>query len=203
MSANVKGVSIVPKETLAAILPRLQEEKTKAFSGLIFTLITIAIFAVFAISPTLATIADLQKQLDDSTFVNNQLQTKINNLSSLQQQYNTLSPDLPIIMQAIPSSANIPYFFGQLQTLATETNVDLSRIQSYPVDISSTLVSPPYQSFAYNIDATGTTNQINSLLAKLSTLNRLTTIDSLSITKSDPLDTVRFSMKGSVFFKQL
>lgn len=203
-AANVKGIPIVPRETLAALLPRLQEERTKSFSGLALTLTTIAVFAFFAINPTLSTITDLQKQLSDSTFVNTQLQTKIDNLTTLQEAYNTMSPDLPTIMLAVPSSAQIPYFFGQLQALAVASGVNIAHIQSFPVQISTTSINPnPYQSFSFNIDGTGTTNQIDSFLGKMSTLNRLITTDSLSINAADAAGMIRFSIKGTAFFKQL
>ena len=66
---------------LIALLPRLREKKIQTFTTLALTLITFTVFSVFAISPTLGTITDLQKQISDSQFVNQQLQTKITALS--------------------------------------------------------------------------------------------------------------------------
>ena len=69
------------------MLPDFKEERTRKFTTLVFTLLALSFFGLFAISPTLSTIANLNKQLSDNEFVDSQLQNKINNLYTLQQDY--------------------------------------------------------------------------------------------------------------------
>ena len=61
------------------LLPNIQNEKTKAITMLIFTFVAMSFLGIFAINPTLSTIVELNKQLEESKFVHEQLQTKINN----------------------------------------------------------------------------------------------------------------------------
>jgi hypothetical protein len=49
-------------------LPDFKEKKIQAFITIALTLIALSFFAIFAINPTLSTIANLQKQSED-TFV--------------------------------------------------------------------------------------------------------------------------------------
>ena len=77
-----------------SLLPTLKEKKMRQFTTLALTFITIAFFGFFAITPTVNTISELQKQLDDSNFVNDALQKKIANLTTLQTTYTQIQPDL-------------------------------------------------------------------------------------------------------------
>ena len=55
------------------LLPDLKKEKTKKYSSIIFSLISLSFFGIFAINPTLSTIAKLRKELSDTKFVDEQL----------------------------------------------------------------------------------------------------------------------------------
>jgi len=63
------------------LVPNFKQEKTQKFTTVILTLIAFAILLIFAINPTLSTIANLQKQLDDAKFIKEKLDQKINDLS--------------------------------------------------------------------------------------------------------------------------
>ncbi len=90
------------------LLPNFHEENTRIITTLILTFLAMSFFGIFAINPTLSTIVTLKKQLADSQLVHEKLGTKINNLSSLQQQYTQLSSELPVVFEAIPQTAQAP-----------------------------------------------------------------------------------------------
>ena len=96
------------------LLPNMQQETARSFVTLILTFAALTFFGIFAINPTLTTIADLKKQLADDTDVDLQLKTKINNLSSLQQQYNQLGSNLTNILSAVPQNADAPFLSAQI-----------------------------------------------------------------------------------------
>lgn len=206
MNLSVKNITqTVPKDTLVKLFPRLQDERVRSFTTIVFTLVASAVFGLFAINPTVTTITELNKELADSTFVDQQLQTKIAALSSLQQQYNTMNNDLPFVMNAVPSSVNIPLLFGQLQAVADQSGITLAREQSFPVDVATTiLTNSPYTSFAFDVDGTGSQEQVITFINNLDQLNRLITIDTIAITKASTTeDAVRVSIKGKAYFKPL
>jgi Tfp pilus assembly protein PilO len=196
----------LPKDKyLVDILPRLKEAKTKSFITLVMTLISIAGFSIFAINPTISTIVQLNKQLDDSKFIVTKLNQKIENLSKLQQNYTIIQNDLPILLSAIPSSPNIPFFVGQIQSIAKKSNMNLVRVQTLPIEIpQGTMSTESYLSFAFNIDATGQPGDINNFISALNGFDRLITIDSFSISQTVISSTnVRINLKGRSFFKTI
>jgi len=189
---------------LTTLLPRLQEEKTRAFTTLAFTLIAIVIFGLFAINPTLGTIADLSKQLDDSNFVNQQLTQKVANLTKLQQQYATTQKDIPVVLAAIPTTPTIALFIGQIQTIANTANVELVRFQTFPVEIP--LGDQPvasYTSYIFSADVQGDLTNINAFITSLNSFSRITTIDGISVTQVNAGGVqTRANIRGKVYFKK-
>jgi Tfp pilus assembly protein PilO len=129
------------------------KEKPRKLSSLILSIVAFSFFGLFAINPTLSTIARLRKDLEDSKFVSQKLQEKIFNLYSLQQKYNNLQSDLPIILGAIPKSPEIPLLIGQIQTLSQENNISVGGIQSFEVEAANAEVTkkdPKTFSFAFS-----------------------------------------------------
>lgn len=189
---------------LSTLLPRLQEEKARAYTTIVFTLIAITIFGFFAINPTFGTIADLSKQLSDNQFVDQQLTTKIANLTKLQQQYGQLQTSLPIILAAVPTTPTMPFFIGQVQQLALRAHVDLVRIQTFPVEIPvGDVITSSFYSYVFGIDIQGSQDNINNFINSLNTFNRLVTIDGIAVTQVN-LNNVgaRANIRGDVFFKK-
>lgn len=187
---------------LVALLPRLRERRIRTFTTLALTLLTFTIFSVFAISPTLGTITDLQKQISDSEFVNQQLQTKITNLSVLQDNYTRLKPQLPAVYAGIPITAEIAIFLGQLQSIAINSQVTILRVQTLPVDFSSGTLSTKYSSYSFAIDVSGSQNDIVTFLHNLTSFSRLVSLDALSFGKTTRLaDVYTLSIRGSTYFQ--
>lgn len=194
----------IPKNVhIAALLPRLQEEKTKSFTTLVFTLIAVAVFAIFAINPTLSTIADLNKQLDDSKFVSDALGKKISNISSLQQSYTTMQSDIPIIFSSVPTSPEMPFFIAQLQAIANNTQVQLTHAQTLPVELTNNIAPvTTFSSFEFSVDVVGAIENINTFITRVGGFNRVLTIDSITIAKTAGTDnTARLNIKGKTYFK--
>jgi len=187
---------------LMALLPRLKEKKVQTFTTLTLTLVTFSIFAVFAISPTLGTITDLQKQISDSQFVNDQLQKKITALSVLQDNYTRLKPQLPAVMTAVPTTAELATFLGQLQALGDASGVAIDRVQTLPIDLSTPDPLAKYTSFSFAIDVEGGYDSTILFLKKVTTFNRIISIDALSFGKTSRLSqNYTLSMRGRAYFQ--
>ena len=152
------------------------------------------IFGFFAISPTLTTITQLKKQLSDSQYAETQLETKIQNLSTLQEKYAELTPQLPIIKDAIPDNPDASVLLGQLQQLADQAGLSLDSLQSFQVQLagppSSLLaeaaqVGPAQQkSYVVSLEGEGTYDAIAKMVNSIGTFNRIVTVESLGVTKS-------------------
>ena len=198
----------LPKDSkyLLTLFPMLKEQRVKSFTTLVLTFIALIFFGLIAINPTLSTIADLQKQINDNTVVANTLSQKISNISNLQQQYTTLEAqgDITTITNAFPKDPQISLFIAQIQALATKHAVVVSRIQTFPVDIGTQ--NPLYTSFAFSLDVIGAFSDCQSFLLSLVNYQRVTSIDSVSIstgntTQSALLGNTTLTIHGKAYFK--
>lgn len=179
------------------LLPNFKKEKTQKFTTVILTLIAIIILALFAINPTLSTIANLQKQLDDAKFVTGKLDEKINDLSILQTKYNNLEQELPIIYEAIPQKSEVPKFTGQIQKVAKDSSLNISSFQASDLNTVGT-----FSYYSFNLTAKGEYSNIISFISKLLDMRRVVYISNINMGKSaETNSSIQFSMQGIAFYK--
>jgi len=181
------------------LIPDFKKEKAQKFTTIVLTIIAVIVLALFAINPTLSTIANLNKQLEDARFVSKRLQDKINDLSILQAKYNSLQEDLPLIYEAVPKNTDAPKITGQIQAIANDSKVTLTSSQ-----VSNILLSPArFYYFSFNISLTGSYENLLSFVNKLSDSQRVTNIYNINIAKGQKEgDVLQASIKGQAFFKE-
>ena len=185
------------------LLPDLQKENVKAITMLIFTFSALSFFGIFAINPTLSTIITLKKQLADTTFVEEQLVTKINNLSSLQTKYNLLETDLPVLMDAIPETAAGPTLMGQIASLAQNAGLHVRLLQIAEVQLTAPKLPPTDgQSFVFTLEATGAYEDMARFITAVSRFNRIVTLESVSIVKDPKQNTLVLDIRGREYFQK-
>ena len=186
------------------LLPDLKKEKTKNYSIIIFSLISLSFFGIFAINPTLSTIAKLKKELSDTKFVDEQLSKKIANLSSLQEKYNIVEKDIPIVLAAIPNNPQIPLLRGQIQAVSRQTGVEIINLQSFEVDVpGSHNDQKKYSSFSFSTSVRGNYENLTNFISTLSSMERVISLDTLSINrKGNQPGILELSIKGTAYFKE-
>jgi Tfp pilus assembly protein PilO len=166
-------------------LPKISKEKVREYTTLILTFIALIIFSIFAINPTLSTIFDLKKQISDSQFAVESLKKKLINLNSLSTQYQTLQPDLPILLSALPQTPNVASVVGQVQQLAQLKNVQIVALESTNVS----LYPPPKPGdaekyFIFNVTVQGNYESLISFMTSITTFTRVTSVESVAYTVS-------------------
>lgn len=195
-----------PKESklFLAVVPAFKEKRVKQFTTVSLTFITIAFFGLFAINPTLGTIADLQKQIEDSQFIHDALQTKIANLTTLQTQYSQLQSTLDPVMSALPQKPEIDTFVGQVHQIAQQDALLLNRVQTLPIDLSpASLSKSKYLAYTFSIEAQGDLPTVQKFVTQLASFNRLISFDIINYSKVGRLDsTIRATIRGRTYFKQ-
>lgn len=188
------------------LLPDFKKEKTQRFTSIVLSLVALSFFGLFAINPTLSTIAKLKKQLADSKYVDQKLEEKINNLSVLQKKYNLIQSDLPIVLASIPKNPEVPTLLAQLQSIAKNSNIILTNLQSFQVE-----AEPPstdqskYSSFSFSISGQGSYEDITKFLSSLTKMQRVLSIDTLSINKKSSeteQGLLQFNILGKAYFKK-
>lgn len=187
------------------LMPDFKQEKTQKYITIALTLIASIVLGIFALGPTLSTIASLQKQLEDDTFVEQKLREKINNLSVLQQKYASLEKDLPVINDALPKTSQIPLLTAQVQAIANESNVRITNYQTFEAEVSHQAVSTKkFASYNFTVTTQGTYQDMTVFLDKIVNFQRIVAIDSITITKVAGLNTtdLKLTVKGIAYFKE-
>lgn len=182
--------------------PNLKQKKTQELTTIALTLIALSIFGLFAINPTLSTIAQLQREFVDSKDVDEKLRQKIINLGQLQTQFATLTPDLPFVYAAVPESPRPAQLVAQVQTIAQQSNVNLVRIQTFQADLLQKTQSNKTPSYVFALTAEGNPENVNNFMKNLVNFDRLLTIDNLILsTGPDGSGLLEFNMRGRAYFK--
>lgn len=211
MTIQQNLLSTIQKNKYLHLLPNIEKEKRESFTTLTFTFLALIFFGFFAMNPTLSTIANLRKQLEDDTLVSQQLDQKITNLGILQGKYAQLQNDIPVVFRAIPKKSTVPFFTGQLQAIANTTGVSLTKIQVSSVEITnaSKQTTPPatVPAITFSLAAQGSHPNIINFLQTLATFDRLVLFDNFSLTSStekqpDGSYTEQLDLSGSFYYQQ-
>jgi len=184
------------------LLPDMQKETTRAFVMLALTFGALSFFGIFAINPTLSTIADLQKQLSDDQQVDQQLQTKINNLSSLEQQYNNLGSNLTNIYNAVPQDPQIPLLTAQVAALASKHTVTLKTYRVAEVQLATTQKLTQTQSYIFTVQVQGNYNDMIGFATEIANLSRIITVESMEIGRDSQTNDLVLTLRARQYFKQ-
>jgi Tfp pilus assembly protein PilO len=199
MRFQIKGIKKEQYEKYLELIPDIKREKAQKYITIVLTLVTAIILGLFAINPTFSTIANLQKQLDDNNFVQQKLQQKINALSILQQKYNNLQPDLPVIYDGVPKTTEIPLFMAEIQSISKDSSLTITSIQVSEVNLSSQ-TTKNNGSFDFIITANGTYENLINFLSKISHFQRVVALRNIILSTEN--GTLGLSFKGTVFFKE-
>ena len=95
-----------------------QRPAAKVSVALLLTIFTIVFFAVFAIRPTLLTVAELIKKIQDKKATLVQIEQKAAQLASAQQEYLAAQTQLPYLDQALPGEPDLQQIIRLLEATA-------------------------------------------------------------------------------------
>jgi len=183
------------------LVPVIKKENNQKYFLIILSLAASIFFFIFAINPTLSTIAKLKKQITDATFVEQQLSQKINNISQLSQEYQLIQPDLPLIFDAVPKEPQVPTLVGQIQSLGSQSSVQLTNIEVLPVNLTSS-VSTVSSSLSFNISGISSFENMQNFIDNLIVSQRVISVSSIQASKSEEGENFDFIIKGSAYYKK-
>ncbi len=92
---------------------------------LFLSLAAIIFFTIFAIRPTLLTMADLIKEIEDKRQLDTQLSQKAAALATAQDNHTALEDRLTSVDQAIPNGVYLGYTLKVIEKIASEQNITI------------------------------------------------------------------------------
>ncbi|PIS14734.1 hypothetical protein COT64_01090 [Candidatus Shapirobacteria bacterium CG09_land_8_20_14_0_10_39_12] len=159
-------------------LPKIRSTvKTLSFFWLSFTFVVIAFFLIFAIKPTLVTIAKLNKEIEDKTLASTQLQKKIDSIVAAQDVYAKNSSNIYLLNDAFPNKSEFPkiaYFFEQI---ATDSGVNLTSLNIEKVEEKALPAKEPSSlqnsQLNFSVSVSGDYPNLKGFIAKLESSRRI------------------------------
>jgi Tfp pilus assembly protein PilO len=163
----------------------------KVSAELVFSIVAVIFFALFAIRPTLITMSDLIREIDEKKVLNDKLGQKVAALNSIQNEYLALQDRMPLLDEAIPSTPQFVTAIKLIEKVASEQKLVIQNIQANEVpqepaaaqDVSfsakTRLVKP------ISISVTGDYTSIKNFIEELRKLRRTTIIDSIIFSLTD------------------
>ncbi|MGD9129329.1 MAG: type 4a pilus biogenesis protein PilO [Candidatus Woesebacteria bacterium] len=100
----------------------------KVSINVFLTLGAILFFAFFAIKPTLVTMSDLVKEIEDKKALSKKMDSKITALASAQVAYQNVENRLAVVDQAIPSSPNLVEALKIIEKIASDKQLVISNL---------------------------------------------------------------------------
>jgi Tfp pilus assembly protein PilO len=160
-----------------------EKPSAKISIALILTVVTIIFFAVFAIRPTLVTIAELLKTIHDRQEIISKLETKSTNLAKAQQTYLESSDNIAKLSLALPEEVAVQEIITGVEAIAAQNqlvldNLTVSEFEYRENNQSSTEPS----SLPVSIKVSGEYLALERFLSEIIKLPRFTTIESMSVT---------------------
>lgn len=167
------------------IRPALRSKFVRAYSTLIFSLITITVFSFYAIRPTVTTILSLQKSIDEQTSILNRLQEKVRNLTQGKQNYESLDDGVKIKLNNLVSdNPALAQLINSIDSIAQESEASISGLQFQTVDLESKKNILNKEAAITEVDFTliskGTFPSLMRLLTALKRTDRLISISSIN-----------------------
>lgn len=174
----------------------------KTYAPVIFTLLAMTIFIVFAIKPTIETILVLQKRLKDADAIVTEVNAKAENLSKGRENYQNLDKTVKDkIVSAVPDSIDLKSLIQTLEQSARSFEASVSALQVQPIALSvdqNPQLKLQEVSFIFNVETSY--QAASAILQNLKRSSRLISIDKLTLNRVGEGKNLIMSISGKAYF---
>lgn len=164
----------------------------KIYLELILSIITVGIFAFFAIKPTVLTVIELEKQIKSKEETVVILKQKIKNLQIVSGLLQTKSQDIQYVEQAVPKTASPEVLVKQIEEISNKNSLKILGLSCLDVvligkepdnkkTIASDVLAIGARELPFTFSATGSYQNIYSFINQIEALRRPVKIDSYTI----------------------
>jgi hypothetical protein len=144
--SNQKYTSKYKSYIVNALQVYQKKSELKAYLEIILSLLTVIIFMIFFIRPTLTTIGELYKNINTKKETLSKIDLKINQLSKAKEIYLENETKIDILKQAIPTEAKPENFVRQTEGIVFDSQVPIEGMKekSIPIyeNVSISIVNP-------------------------------------------------------------
>jgi len=159
----------------------------KVSAELFLSLAAIIFFAIFAIKPTLETMSELVKEIEDKRALDEKMDQKIAALSTAANQYEKYSDQFYLLEDALPRSASLVNALKIIEKLASETDLVVESITLSDVPDENQTVSAANAErkiLTFNVDVAGDYLNMRQFVEKIMNSRRMLIVDQVNFSLS-------------------
>lgn len=174
----------------------------KTYGSMVFTLGIITFFIFYAIKPTVETILILQKKLEDTTIILDQINLKAKNLSQGKSNLENMNPNTKSkIENLIPNTVSLKSVIQTLEKTTQLHQASISALQIQPITVEpkSDDSVGTVENIGFIFNTQGEYKNLVSILQDLKRSDRLLTIDSVSFSNQEESGLI-MSISGKVYY---
>ncbi|NCN45306.1 MAG: hypothetical protein COU63_01130 [Candidatus Pacebacteria bacterium CG10_big_fil_rev_8_21_14_0_10_36_11] len=178
------------QEQLAQLLDSFYHNPVAIVSFELFLSISVVIFfAVFAIRPTLLTMSELIKEIEDKRKLNTQMAQKVAALTTAQAQYLGVEQRLPVLSEALPLGAKVTQTLKIIELVASEQDLVINNLTllDLPPDPkpNSSLAELERKAMPVQLTVVGSYNSIRGFVEGLRNSRRSFVVDRITFSTED------------------
>jgi len=181
-----------------------QKPMAQVSTALLFTVVTITFFAFVAIRPTLTTITQLVRKIEDQRSVKAQLDQKVAALATAESEFALARPYLTDINQAVPISTEIDSVLKQIEASANSNQAPLQGISLSGVTLGhdSSLETTSAIAIPININLGSNFTNLAAFLDTITSNKRILTLESIFFSPPSSLDseTIDLIVKMNAYY---
>ncbi len=157
----------------------------KAYTEILLSIVAVIFFIIFAIKPTVVTIANLITKINAEQQTSDLMTTKINNLSIAQGLYNEQTNNINFLNQAVPNGPDIATYVRQIEGMIKKDGLSAITIGSGDVSIITPTATSSAQKLVSTISVSGTYDQLTAFISDIESLRRPAIIGKLDFALTD------------------
>jgi Tfp pilus assembly protein PilO len=168
------------------IRPVIKSKGVQEYGPLIFSLIMVSFFSIFALRPTLTTIASLQKAIETQNQTYNQLVQKVETIKLAKNNYLALNPQTrDQVEQLLPNDTALPSLIEELRGIAKTYDASIAGLQFEALDLDGKpeklIKTPAQKEIPFTMNLRGNYLSMIQFIDSLTKINRIISIDAISM----------------------
>lgn len=188
-------MNIVSKFTAQRNFEYQNDEGFRNNINFILTFISVLVFGIFAIRPSINTITGLIKDIDEYRKVNGILTEKIQILNEVKANPEKLENESELISRALPTSPDEGNYIRNVNFLASKNQIQIGSVNF------NTTEEGQLGALEFTLTMTGEYPKVVSFIGDFNKLLRVTNIEALDISpKSENINVVTAVIKGKAYF---
>lgn len=189
-----------------------QRPDLRMFTEIILSLAAIIVFGIFAIRPTLVTVATLIQEIETKEEVVAQLDQKVQNLSLAQQVYQDNIEAITLLNTSVPSKPVAQEFIRQLEALVSKNSVTLNTMVFENINLrgealssvntnsenQNTPLSNNASEISFSVTITGTYPNVENFVKDIENLLMVNLINKSNIATTELNNNLTLTISGRI-----